>query len=224
MKRLTHLEFTSCNLQLEGILALLATPPYLPQLTHLDLGYNWAEDLVCPADREHPILSRSSGMNSESMEESTRWARLLSLNLTSNNIGDDGIRVLAESPYLNRLLRLDLEHNSIGTAGCRSLASAPFIASLTVLNLAYNEIGDEGACALAESTRFAQGLELDLRNNGIGDSGARALAESPHLRDVSLDVSDNAISWEGVAVFKDRLNVKHLPYIFDFSDDRKVED
>ena len=112
---------------------------------------------------------------------------LTSLNLWNNNIGDEGGRALAS---LTGLTLLILGFNSVGDEGARALAS---LTGLTSLNLYSNNIGAEGACALAPLTGLTL---LDLHLNEIGDEGARAVlqawAESPgagHRR--FLDLREN---------------------------------
>ncbi len=99
----------------------------------------------------------------------------------ANPIGDEGIRALVESPYLTNLTHLELHDNHIGPEGVRALAASPRLPRLAYLELFQNEIGDEGAAALARSPHTAGLTHLYLACNGIGPAGARALAESRHL-------------------------------------------
>jgi Leucine-rich repeat (LRR) protein len=73
----------------------------------------------------------------------TSLARLTTLDLSANQIGDDGARALTNLPNLSYLY---LSANQIGDDGARALANLP---NLSNLHLRNNQIGDDGACALA---------------------------------------------------------------------------
>lgn len=81
-----------------------------------------------------------------------------------------------------RLRELDLSFNELGDAGARVLAACPHLSQLEVLRLGHCAIGDEGARALANSPHLNHVAVLDLENNPIGDSGFRAFLESPYWR------------------------------------------
>jgi len=123
--------------------------------------------------------------------------KLTTLNLTNNDIGDDGTRALAEALPRNQALQtLNLGRNEIGDDGARALAEAlPRNQALQTLNLGRNEIGDDGARALAEALPRNQALQtLNLGRNEIGDDGARALAEAL-LRNQALQALDLDGNW-----------------------------
>jgi uncharacterized protein (TIGR02996 family) len=89
-----------------------------------------------------------------------------------------------ESAYQPVQLRdLDLSHNELGDDGVRVLARSPHISGLRGLHLANCGIGDEGTRALAESPHLNELMSLDLGNNPIGDPGFREfLSHLPSLR------------------------------------------
>ena len=99
------------------------------------------------------------------------------LDLSYNNIDDEGVAALADALRRNRaLLRLDLRGNDVGAAGCAALASAladpAGAAALTDLNLNGNPIGDDGAVALADMLRVNTTLlDLDVGNCDVGVRG-----------------------------------------------------
>jgi uncharacterized protein (TIGR02996 family) len=66
---------------------------------------------------------------------------------------------LAGCAHLARLLTLDLSYNFLGNLAIRSLSRCPHLASLTSLNLAHNRLRSTGARALATSPYLAS-LEL----------------------------------------------------------------
>ena len=79
------------------------------------------------------------------------------LNLADNNIGDDGMRSLADAfakGALKNVLSVDLARNQIGDAGCTALAEACASGALEncqSLLLGGNKIGDEGVHSLADA-------------------------------------------------------------------------
>jgi uncharacterized protein (TIGR02996 family) len=128
------------------------------------------------------------------------------LDLSHNDIGDEGVEVLAASPHLKRTASLALSNIGTGTAGAVALAASPLLTRLTSLDLRGNQIGSTGAAALAASPHLSGLTSLGLGLNGIGVEGALALAASPYLgRLTSLDVSYNEIGAEG----KSRLSQRY---------------
>jgi uncharacterized protein (TIGR02996 family) len=106
---------------------------------------------------------------------SAHLAGLTTLLLWSNRIGDDGVRALARSPHLARLTRLDLSANAVADGGLEALASAPLLKRLTLLDLQRNRIGDDGARALLASASVGDKAHIDLGKNPIGESAREAL-------------------------------------------------
>ena len=85
-------------------------------------------------------------------------------------------------PAALRLLELDLSFNPLGDDGVRVLAQSPQAANLTSLRLAKCGIGDEGARVLANSPHLDRLESLNVENNPINEAGFRAFRDSPHLR------------------------------------------
>ena len=85
---------------------------------------------------------------------------------------------------LKKLERLNLGSNQIGDAGVKALAEAAGKGTLPQLKNLYldrNQIGDAGVTALVEAAgkgSLPQLELLDLRDNQIGDAGVMALAEA----------------------------------------------
>jgi hypothetical protein len=61
--------------------------------------------------------------------------QLTELELTYNQIGDEGAAVLAVSPRISRLRRLEISECGIGEEGARALAVSPYLKRLQWLNL-----------------------------------------------------------------------------------------
>jgi uncharacterized protein (TIGR02996 family) len=85
-------------------------------------------------------------------------------------------------PGTIRLRDLDLSSNPLGNDGMRVLAVCPHLDNLQVLRLVDCRIGDEGLRVLAESPHLNSVVKLDLSNNPIGDTCYRALNERTHLQ------------------------------------------
>jgi len=102
------------------------------------------------------------------------------LKLGYNNLGDNGICIIAEAISGHSCLSiLDVGFNNVGDTGCLALVSDvlagnPIIQSLY---LSGNSVGEKGAIALAEAVRLEGcGLKcLHLAGNRIGPNGAREL-------------------------------------------------
>jgi len=115
------------------------------------------------------------------------------LDLSYNNIDDEGVAALADALRRNRaLLRLDLRGNDIGAAGCAALASAladpAGSAALTDLNLNGNPIGDDGAVALADMLRVNTTLlDLDVGNCDVGVRGVVAVLSAVNEDNTALE-------------------------------------
>ncbi|CAK0835979.1 unnamed protein product, partial [Prorocentrum cordatum] len=109
--------------------------------------------------------------------------RLQMLNLSENNVGDEGAAALAAAlrapGALPSLQELHLGRNRVGDEGAAALAAAlrapGALPSLQTLNLRFNRVGDEGAAALAAALRAPGALPslqtLNLMSNRVGDEG-----------------------------------------------------
>jgi uncharacterized protein (TIGR02996 family) len=142
---------------------------------------------------------------------SAHLGNLASLNLANNDLGDDGVAALACSPCPANLASLDLGGNWIGAGGAVALAYAPHLTNLASLDLGYNGIGAEGAEALAGSPYLGNLAFLDLGYNRIGAEGAAALARSAHLGNLaSLDLERNQIGAAGAVALADSPHLANL--------------
>jgi Leucine-rich repeat (LRR) protein len=140
------------------------------------------------------------------LADSERFPGLHTLDISDNDIGDEGAKAIAGAlpwcPGLTRIRTLFISLNSIGDVGAAALAGVHLAADGTAtliegtglrglkqLNISVNSIGAAGAAALAgvhlaadgAATRMAgAGLSalntLGIHGNRIGDVGAAALA------------------------------------------------
>ena len=148
--------------------------------------------------------------------------KLRHLDLSSNNIGDEGARYVSKSIHGMRELRhLDLSSNNIGDEGAKYLSQSIgyHMSKLRHLDLSSNNIGDEGAKYLSESIGYHMSKlrHLDLSSNNIGDEGAKYLSQSidDHRSELRhLDLSSNNIGDEGARFVSKSMDgmrkLKHL--------------
>jgi Leucine-rich repeat (LRR) protein len=127
-----------------------------------------------------------NNIGDEGTKNLSSLSSLITLNLSDNDIGDSDAKHLSS---LSSLTTLNLYGNNIGAEGTKHLSS---LSSLTTLNLSFNNIGAEGAKNLSSLSSLTT---LDLWNNNIGDSGAKNLSSLSSL--TTLDLRNNKIGAEG---------------------------
>jgi uncharacterized protein (TIGR02996 family) len=106
---------------------------------------------------------------------------------------------LTSSPFLARLSSLTICAQHIGNRLTQALADSPHLGGLHSLNIGRNRIGDRGVERLAWSHRWQDLIELDISDNAIGDIGARAIAESTNFAKLqTLELRHNELSRAGL--------------------------
>jgi uncharacterized protein (TIGR02996 family) len=121
-------------------------------------------------------------------------ARVQTLDLEKNDLGDADLEALAGSRHLGELTTLLLWHNQVGDDGLLALILVK-LPRLTRLDLSRNLITDAGAGTLARAPLLRQLTMLDLTANQVTDAGALALAGSPHAgKQLLLELAKNPIS------------------------------
>ncbi len=173
----------------EGALAVAKCLQASQSLCELDLSYNNIQDTGTEAICES---LKNNG-------------KLQTLCLASNSIGVQGclaIASLLEQQVITSFLSLNLSHNSIGPQGmtylCQSLQGISH--QILTLNLGHNNIGVEGALAVAKRLQARQSLcELDLSHNNIQDTGTEAICESlkNNSKLQTICLASNGISAQG---------------------------
>lgn len=124
-----------------GVLARLASAPFLPTLRHLRLSRLQADGALLRAlaaagpIRLETLELGPAPLNAEDLEPLLGGAfpALTSLSISGCSIGEDGAIRLASSSMLTRLKTLDVSDCSLGDKGILALASAPSLASLESL-------------------------------------------------------------------------------------------
>jgi uncharacterized protein (TIGR02996 family) len=131
-------------------------------------------------------------------------ARVRTLDLENNELGDADIAALAGSAHLGELETLLLWCNHLGDAGVRALVAGR-LPRLRRLDLAGNSVADAGAATLAASSLLRGLAILDLTGNQITDAGAQALAASSHAIGISwLELAKNPITALGQSILRER--------------------
>lgn len=107
--------------------------------------------------------------------------QLQELALYGNRLRDQGVRQLAHGP-LHSLKHLDLSANEVKDEGARALAQHTTLHALNSLDLRRNQISDVGVEVLAGSARMSALRALYMEDNPFTTRGEQALASSEHLR------------------------------------------
>jgi len=131
-------------------------------------------------------------------------SNLLSLRMPMNFIGSEGLEHLVSFLTDRRcpLVELDLSDNDLGDEGCAILSEVlKFNRSIHTLKLADNDISDVGLSEIVQSLRSNTTLRhLNLSGNQISDQGVEALCNIlPESSLKTLDLSSNRIA-DGGAV------------------------
>ncbi|XP_030592849.1 NACHT, LRR and PYD domains-containing protein 12-like isoform X2 [Archocentrus centrarchus] len=186
-------------------------------LRKLDLGYNsfsdggvreLAEGLNSEDCRLKILRLQGCGLTSEAckylIQSLIQNQRLEELDLSCNEIGDEGLKFLSMGLGTShcQLETLKLSQCNITQSGCYHLASAlrrnP--AYLSVLDLSINVIGDEGANEIFSNFDISQLTKLELYHCGLtvlscAHIGEALKSETSNL--VELNLSNNSLKDAG---------------------------
>jgi uncharacterized protein (TIGR02996 family) len=190
-RSLKRLALTSSHLGAEEVESL-AQAPLLGQLTDLNLSDNEIELRGVEALLASPRVAGLTNLDLDGVGElgaeggrafaaSPYLGRLAGLSLYWAGLGPEGVAALAAAAHLESLRRLYLNENGLGDEGVREIARAPHWTGLTDLNLALNLIGPEGVGHLARSPIWPNLEQVAFGDSELGDEGAKALADSPAL-------------------------------------------
>jgi len=131
------------------------------------------------------------------------------LDVSHNDIGDDGITDIAGTLSNSQISELDVSECGITLTGVRSLAAGLLVNnSVRILNVSRNNIGDDGITAIAGTLSNSQISKLDVRKCGITLTGARSLAAGLLVNNSVriLDVSSNNIGDDGITAIAGTLS------------------
>ena len=203
---LESLNLRNISTTAKGTKSLVDTPKW-PDLKILDISDNplQNEGLALLFSGKWPLLENLSLRNIAATPEGIKslagileWSNLKVLDISDNNISNQGLHILASGKWL-LLENLNLRNTFITAEGMESLVSPSKCPNLKVLNLSDNSLQNEGL----EVFSFAKWplLEnLNLKNTKIKETGIRGITKPkwPNLK--TLDVSENFIYDTGLVI------------------------
>ena len=141
------------------------------------------------------------------------YKRFRILDMSENNIGDDGITAIAGALSNSQQIKeLNIKQCGITLTGARSLAAGLLVNySVRRLDVSENNISDDGITAIAGTLSNSQISELNISRCGITLTGARLLAAVLPINNSikRLDVSGNAITVKGARlILKSSVNIE----------------
>lgn len=198
-----------------GGVAVLTRSRHLGQLQVLDLGFTGLDDqAVCLLAQcsQFPALRALALNNNEritaeglaALADSPYYARLTTLDVSSNDIGSAGVQALVESQTLKGLSWFQVSGNPIGDAGMATLACSPLLQRMLQrhrrLQFRKCDLSPPGLVSLLNCEAIARCTSLDLTGNDLGDRGFSELVQTaclPQLRVLKLarnQITDAAIT------------------------------
>ena len=208
------------NIDEKGAISIARFLCHTQCLRKLDISYNdigtsastIAEALNQCSQLEELIVSQNN-LHRVSRSFCHFAQSLRKLDISHNNIGDDGAKGIAEGlHHCTQLEELIVSHNSFRENGACSLASSicHYTQCLRKLDISYNSIGNVGANAIADALSSCSHLEeLIVSHNEYRENGtcsiSRSLCYYAHcLR--KLDISFNYIGSGGAKAIAESLN------------------
>ena len=123
-------------------------------------------------------------------------------------------RLIADFELLKSIHTIIITHNNLGPEGIKILAASSSLPKVDYLHLGSNSLGDEGAESIAACGLFSEVKTLNLEQNGITERGAKALAASPMLTKLtSLNLVDNRVRDQGALAIADSDTFSNLTYL-----------
>ena len=123
-------------------------------------------------------------------------------------------RLIADFELLKSIHTIIITHNNLGPEGIKILAASSSLPKVDYLHLGSNSLGDEGAESIAACDLFSEVKTLNLEQNGITERGAKALAASPMLTKLtSLNLVDNRVRDQGALAIADSDTFSNLIYL-----------
>lgn len=194
-------------------LKLIPQPLHKVELAHFSIGDQYAQALSSSLSQEPHVRSidlSSNRLTDASMANLAHTivegyltkdnvSPLAYLNLSSNSIGQRGVRALGSAFWF--MTELHLAHNRLKDAGlqilCQVLDENVSPSNLRILNVSHNDIHDPGALALGRLlAKGGQNLtRVNLSWNVIRAKGALSILEGVRKTNIlrTLDLSWNAI-------------------------------
>lgn len=144
------------------------------------------------------------------------WASLEALNLSANEVGDEGITAIARSPSLGRLRWFTCRSNAakgmVTEAGATALADAASLGALAWLGLMGHALGSDGVARILSSPKLRGLRRVNLSyvraswRDVIGALEGRETAPLTHL-DASSWAFEGQVDWGAASFLR---GVRHL--------------
>lgn len=148
-------------------------------------------DLKTPLDALTLVTTNAPEALVEAITKAPGLARLRTLAITNNPIGDDGLAAILASKRLASVEELDLRSNALSVDAIHRLLDAS-PNGYRRLQLGGNAIDDSVVVRIAQWPAAARLEKLDLGSSDVGDEGIIALARSPYLDKMRSIVLSNA--------------------------------
>ncbi|EFC36753.1 predicted protein [Naegleria gruberi] len=219
---------------------LIATSPYLKNLTRLDFGESEIrEGIEYLANSENcknlRILKLESLFNAnKSILKALAYGKYFT-NLTNLEINDifvdealdfgqltqltslcleisyiKNMEPITRNEHFKNLTSLNLCSNSFEREGCKEIANSKYLNQLTYLNLGGCRIGD-GIIDIANSPNMSNLSSLIIYHGLCTKQACKYLCESKYITKLTyLDISNNDIGSEGVKMIVDSPNMINL--------------
>lgn len=132
------------------------------------------------------------------------------------------IRELASTPALQQVPGLDLREAGLGDEGLAVLLDSPYLGRLVRLNLSGNQLTADSAAAIANSEKLSELRGLDVSNNPLG-RGLGVLGQSAILNQVrELTARKCQLSLADVAAFGETEGLPLLEHLTVAQNDLQV--
>ena len=147
-----------------------------------------------------PVSSFGFQLDSKSINYDALFKKSLKrsgkvLNLSGKKIGDEGIKQLVSTKFLEKVEKIDLRYNEITATGAGLLANMPPLTNLKSLILRHNILGDDGTSVLAKSDSFPNLEEMQLGWTETRDAGALAFGKTEKFKKLKkLDLRGNFLA------------------------------
>lgn len=176
------LSLERCNVEDSDIPEVVAFLKKHPRINALDLGQDNITDkalvtLAASIKNLTWINVSYNNIGNEGAKALASISTLTHVDMIDNHVSDDGALALAKMP---NLIALDLGRNNINPTGALALAKLP---KLEILYLDANNLDDASAIALAANEHI---VRLYISGNHISNDGAIAIAANNHLGHVGL--------------------------------------
>ena len=141
----------------------------------------------------------------------SRLRHLEDLKLTAN-VGDEGLKYIATSPYLKNLKNLNLPctYHDFGDNGLKYLSNSENIANLKYLDITHSNVTSEGIRALSSSQRFSNLEHLELIGVDMTSEMCELIAHSPHLTHLKKLSLNSDLTSQSLSILCSNLHLTHL--------------